>query len=163
MDFRNSVIIMTSNIGSSYILEHTGDDREAVEAQVTAALRQHFRPEFLNRVDDTIVFKPLGREQIEHIIGLQLKRLEELLADRKLRIELTPQAREVIATEGYDPAFGARPLKRAIQRLLQNPLAMAVLEGKFTEGDQILVGVDNRGEMTFSKTGDMAAAEAVTA
>ena len=163
VDFRNSVIIMTSNIGSSYILEHTGDDREAVEAQVTAALRQHFRPEFLNRVDDTIVFKPLGREQIEHIIGLQLKRLEELLADRKLRIELTPQAREVIATEGYDPAFGARPLKRAIQRLLQNPLAMAVLEGKFTEGDQILVGVDNRGELTFSKTGDLAAAEAVTA
>ena len=163
VDFRNSVIIMTSNIGSSYILEHTGDDRVVVEAQVTAALRQHFRPEFLNRVDDTIVFKPLGREQIEHIIGLQLKRLEELLADRKLRIELTPQAREVIATEGYDPAFGARPLKRAIQRLLQNPLAMAVLEGKFTEGDQILVGVDSRGEMTFSKSGDLAAAEAVTA
>ena len=151
VDFRNTVIIMTSNIGSSYILEHGNDDWAMIETQVTAALRQHFRPEFLNRVDDIIIFRPLGKGEIEHIITLQLARLEKLLSDRKLKIELTPKAREVIATEGYDPAFGARPLKRAIQRLLQNPLAMSVLEGKFTEGDTILVDVASNGELTFGK------------
>jgi len=151
VDFRNTVIIMTSNIGSTYILEHTGEDRAVIEAQVTAALRQHFRPEFLNRVDDIIIFRPLGKEQIEHIIDLQLKKLEGLLADRKLTFELTPAAREILATEGYDPAFGARPLKRAIQRLLQNPLALAVLERKFAEGDHIVVDRDPKGELTFRK------------
>ena len=152
VDFRNTVIIMTSNIGSTYILEHTGDDRAVVEAQVTNALRQHFRPEFLNRVDDIIIFRPLGKAQIEHIIDLQLKKLEQLLGDRKLTLELTPEAREVLATEGYDPAFGARPLKRAIQRLLQNPLALSVLEGKFSEGDHIVVERDPKGELTFRKS-----------
>nr|MBA3338151.1 AAA family ATPase [Geodermatophilaceae bacterium] len=151
VDFRNTVIVMTSNIGSSYILEHGGDDRAMIETQVTAALRQHFKPEFLNRVDDIIIFRPLGREEIEHIIGLQLGRLEKLLGERKLTLEMTPEARAVIVEEGYDPAFGARPLKRAIQRLLQNPLALAVLEGKFTEGDRIRVGVDGKGELTFDK------------
>ncbi len=158
VDFRNTVIIMTSNIGSTYILEHTGDDRAVVEAQVLSALRQHFRPEFLNRVDDIIIFRPLGKEQIEHIIDLQLKRLEQLLAERKLTFELTPGAREVLATEGYDPAFGARPLKRAIQRLLQNPLALAVLEGRFSEGDHIIVDRDPKGELTFRKTSEPALA-----
>jgi ATP-dependent Clp protease ATP-binding subunit ClpB len=158
VDFRNTVIIMTSNIGSTYILEHTGDDRAVIEAQVMTALRQHFRPEFLNRVDDIIVFRPLGKEEIEHIIDLQLGHLEKLLADRKLMLKLTPEAREVIATEGYDPAFGARPLKRAIQRLLQNPLAMAVLEGGFSEGDNIVVGVDPKGELTFTKSREPALA-----
>jgi ATP-dependent Clp protease ATP-binding subunit ClpB len=149
---------MTSNIGSTFILEHSGDDRAVIEAQVTSALRQHFRPEFLNRVDDIIIFRALGKDEIEHIIDLQLKRLERLLADRKLTLELTPEAREVLATEGYDPAFGARPLKRAIQRLLQNPLALAVLEGRFVEGDHIVVGVDQKGELTFSKSGEAALA-----
>jgi ATP-dependent Clp protease ATP-binding subunit ClpB len=118
---------------------------------VTNALRQHFRPEFLNRVDDIIIFRPLGKAEIEHIIDLQLKKLAQLLADRKLTLELTPEAREVLATEGYDPAFGARPLKRAIQRLLQNPLALAVLEGRFNEGDHIIVERDPKGELTFRK------------
>ena len=158
VDFRNSVIIMTSNIGSTYILEHTGDDRAVVEAQVTNALRQHFRPEFLNRIDDIIIFRPLGKGEIEHIIDLQLKKLEHLLGDRKLTLELTPEAREVLATEGYDPAFGARPLKRAIQRLLQNPLALAVLEGKFSEGDHIVVERDPKGELTFRKAKESALA-----
>ncbi|HEY8852985.1 MAG TPA: ATP-dependent chaperone ClpB [Gemmatimonadaceae bacterium] len=158
VDFRNTVIIMTSNIGSTYILEHTGDDRAVVEAQVTNALRQHFRPEFLNRVDDIIIFRPLGKAEIEHIIDLQLKKLEQLLSDRKLTLELTPEAREVLATEGYDPAFGARPLKRAIQRLLQNPLALAVLEGKFSEGDHIVVERDPKGELTFKKAKEPALA-----
>ena len=158
VDFRNTVIIMTSNIGSTYILEHTGEDQAVIEAQVTNALRQHFRPEFLNRVDDIIIFRPLGKGQIQHIIDLQLKRLESLLADRKLTLELTPSAREVLATEGYDPAFGARPLKRAIQRLLQNPLALAVLEGKFSEGDHIVVDRDAKGELTFRKAAEPALA-----
>ncbi|MGH7604436.1 MAG: ATP-dependent chaperone ClpB [Gemmatimonadaceae bacterium] len=156
VDFRNTVIIMTSNIGSTFILEHTGEDRAVIEAQVTNALRQHFRPEFLNRVDDIIIFRPLGKAEIEHIIDLQLTRLERLLGDRKLTLELTPEAREVLATEGYDPAFGARPLKRAIQRLLQNPLALAVLEGKFSEGDHIVVGRDPKGELTFRKAAEPA-------
>jgi ATP-dependent Clp protease ATP-binding subunit ClpB len=158
VDFRNTVIIMTSNIGSTYILEHTGDDRAVVEAQVTNALRQHFRPEFLNRVDDIIIFRPLAKPEIEHIIDLQLGRLEKLLSDRKLTFELTPAAREILATEGYDPAFGARPLKRAIQRLLQNPLALAVLEGKFSEGDHIVVDRDPKGELTFRKATESALA-----
>jgi len=158
VDFRNTVIIMTSNIGSTYILEHTGDDRAVVEAQVTNALRQHFRPEFLNRIDDIIIFRPLGKPEIEHIIDLQLAKLEKLLADRKLTFELTPAAREILATEGYDPAFGARPLKRAIQRLLQNPLALAVLEGKFSEGDHIIVDRDTKGELTFRKSKEPAIA-----
>jgi ATP-dependent Clp protease ATP-binding subunit ClpB len=140
---------MTSNIGGSYILEHGTDDWALVETQVTGALRQHFRPEFLNRVDDIIIFKPLGEQQIEHIIGLQLKKLDQLLTDRKLSIELTPAAKHHLATEGYDQAFGARPLKRAIQRLVQNPLALLVLEGRFLEGDKIKVDAGPSGELTF--------------
>ncbi len=151
VNFRNSVIIMTSNIGGAFILEHGTDDWALVETQVTSALRQHFRPEFLNRVDDVIVFRPLGQKQIGHIIGLQLRRLEALLADKKLSIELTAAARHHLATEGYDQAFGARPLKRAIQRLVQNPLAMAVLEGRFVEGDKISIDVGADGGLTFNK------------
>jgi ATP-dependent Clp protease ATP-binding subunit ClpB len=150
VDFKNTVIIMTSNIGSSFILEHGTDDWALVETQVTQALRQHFRPEFLNRIDDIIVFRPLGREQIEHIIGLQLKRLDKLLTEKKLSIRLTPAARAYLAAEGYDQAFGARPLKRAIQRLVQNPLALAVLEGRFLEGDRIKVDTGPDGELVFT-------------
>jgi ATP-dependent Clp protease ATP-binding subunit ClpB len=150
VNFKNTVIIMTSNIGGSFILEHGTEDWALVETQVTSALRQHFRPEFLNRVDDIVIFKPLGEEQIEHIIGLQLKKLDQLLTDRKLSIELTPAAKHLLATEGYDQAFGARPLKRAIQRLVQNPLAMLVLEGRFLEGDKIKVDAGSDGELTFT-------------
>ncbi len=157
VDFRNAVIIMTSNIGSAFILEHGTEDWALVETQVTASLRQHFRPEFLNRVDDVIIFKPLGQSQIEHIIGLQLRRLDDLLAERKLKISLTPAARHLLATEGYDQAFGARPLKRAIQRLLQNPLALAVLEGRFLEGDTIVVDVGDDGHLSFIKAPEGAA------
>jgi ATP-dependent Clp protease ATP-binding subunit ClpB len=149
VDFRNTVIIMTSNLGSTYILEHTGADWAEVEVQVMVALRQHFRPEFLNRVDDVIVFHPLDSEAIEQIIDLQLDRLARLLAERKLTIELTPEARRAIATEGYDPAYGARPLKRAIQRLVQNPMAMGVLDGRFKDGDHIRVGAGAGGALTF--------------
>ena len=154
VDFRNAVVIMTSNVGSQRILEQAGEDWEVIEAEVAQALREQFRPEFLNRVDDIIVFHPLGEEHIERIIDLQLARLRELLADRKLTLELSDGARRTIATEGYDPAFGARPLKRAIQRLLQNPLALAVLEGRFGEGDRILVGAGRSGQLTFEKAGE---------
>lgn len=137
VDFRNTVIIMTSNIGSSWILETGTSDWPQVETRVTAALRGHFKPEFLNRVDDIIIFRPLGEEHIARIVDLQLARLDALLADRKITLRLTEDAKALIASEGYEPAFGARPLKRAIQRLVQNPLALALLEGKFSDGDTI--------------------------
>ncbi len=150
VDFRNTVIIMTSNVGSTFILEHARGDWALVETQVMSSLRQAFKPEFLNRVDDIIIFHPLGTEQIEKIVDLQLARLEKLLAERKISIEVTPEAKRVLAEEGYDPAFGARPLKRSIQRLIQNPLAMAVLEGKFVDGDAIVVRPDGKGALEFS-------------
>ena len=151
VDFRNVVIIMTSNVGSAFILEHAGTDWALVETQVTAALRQHFKPEFLNRVDDIIVFRPLGREQIARIVDLQLARLRALLADRKLTLEMSDAAIAKLAEEGYDPAFGARPLKRAVQRLLQNPLALRILQGGFSDGDNIRADVDADGSLTFTK------------
>jgi len=157
VDFRNTVIIMTSNIGSSFILEHAEADWALVETQVTQAMRSHFKPEFLNRVDDIIIFRPLGTEQIEQIVGLQLERFEKLLADRKLTLEMTPGARRLLAEEGYDPAFGARPLKRAIQRLIQNPLALQILEGRFHEGDRILVREGDGGTLVFERATEPAA------
>jgi ATP-dependent Clp protease ATP-binding subunit ClpB len=161
VDFRNAVVIMTSNIGSSYILEHADDNWELVEAEVSNALREHFRPEFLNRVDDIIIFHPLGEEHIDRIIDLQLGRLRRLLSDKKLSLELTPNARRLLVTEGYDPSFGARPLKRAIQRLLQNPLAMAVLEGRFSEGDRIRADSSRNGQLVFERTEEPALEPAV--
>jgi ATP-dependent Clp protease ATP-binding subunit ClpB len=114
-------------------------------------MRSHFKPEFLNRVDDIIIFRPLGTEQIEHIVELQLRRFEKLLADRKITLEVTPEAKRVLAEEGYDPAFGARPLKRAVQRLIQNPLAMQLLEGRFKEGDRIVATVGPGGTLVFER------------
>jgi ATP-dependent Clp protease ATP-binding subunit ClpB len=102
-------------------------------------LRQAFKPEFLNRVDDIIMFRPLSHDDIAQIVDLQIKRVEKLLADRKLTIEVTPAAKQLLVAEGYDPVYGARPLKRAIQRLLQNPLAIAVLDGQFEEGDRVRI------------------------
>ena len=159
VDFRNTVIIMTSNIGSHYILERSAD-WAAVEAGVLDALRQHFRPEFLNRVDDIVVFRQLTEADMERIIELQLRRLEHLLAERKLTIELTPEAKRALIAEGYDPAFGARPLKRAIQRMVQNPLALAVLEGRFSEGDHILVTANEQGRLEFERAAAAATAAA---
>jgi ATP-dependent Clp protease ATP-binding subunit ClpB len=158
VDFRNCVIIMTSNIGSHFILEQAGAaDWQGIEETVTAELRRHFRPEFLNRVDDTVVFRPLAREQLRRIVDLQLERLRVMLADRNIELQLTPEAEQVIADAGYDPAFGARPLKRAIQRLLQNPLAMLLLEGEFEEGDTVVVERGASGELNFRRQ-DAAAA-----
>jgi ATP-dependent Clp protease ATP-binding subunit ClpB len=139
VDFRNSVIIMTSNIGSQYIAEAGGATWDRVEERVRDELRNHFRPEFLNRVDDIIVFRPLSRSDLVRIVDLQLVRLEQLLAQRGLKLELTPEARELLAEQGYDPVYGARPLKRVIQRELQNRIALELLEGGFNEGDTIRV------------------------
>ncbi len=150
VDFRNSVIIMTSNIGSAWILEAGTSDWSAVETQVTSALRGHFKPEFLNRVDDIVIFKPLAEEQISQIVELQLKRMDQLLAARKITLEMTDEAKRLIATEGYDPAFGARPIKRAIQRYLQNPLALSILEGDFADGDRIRVTTEGNA-LAFEK------------
>jgi ATP-dependent Clp protease ATP-binding subunit ClpB len=141
IDFRNTVIVMTSNIGSQYILDIAGDDAryEELHKRVSDALRSHFRPEFLNRVDDIIIFHPLSRAELRQIVGLQLKRIHGLLADRKIAIELSDAAQTYLAEVGYDPVFGARPLKRAIQRELENPIATKLLERTFVEGDTIFV------------------------
>ncbi|WP_349263166.1 ATP-dependent chaperone ClpB [Longimicrobium sp.] len=165
VNFRNAVIIMTSNIGSPLILDQAArlaDPATAgdVEKLVLGELRQHFRPEFLNRVDDVIVFRPLGRGELTHIVDLQLRRLEGLLADRKLSLRVTDAAKAFIAEEGYDPAYGARPLKRAIQRLLQNPLALRILEGEFQEGDTVVVDREPSGGLTFRSAPRAAAAAA---
>ncbi|MBI2796469.1 MAG: ATP-dependent chaperone ClpB [Gemmatimonadetes bacterium] len=153
VDFRNAVIIMTSNVGSHLILDKGDAPWAAVEAAVMQLLRAQFKPEFLNRVDDIIVFHQLGRDHIERIVELQLTRLDALLAERKLTLALSPEARALLATEGYDPAFGARPLKRAVQRMLQNPLARAVLGGQFVEGDHLVatVAADGSGHLAFEK------------
>jgi ATP-dependent Clp protease ATP-binding subunit ClpB len=151
VSFRNTVIIMTSNIGSQWILEHSGEDREILETQVLLALRQHFRPEFLNRVDDVIIFRALGTAELEKIIDLVLQQLRNLLRERKITLELTPEARKVVAQEGYDPSFGARPLKRAVQRLIQNPLSLQLLKGDFGEGDHVVVDVAPGGEFEFHR------------
>ncbi len=139
VDFRNTVVIMTSNIGSQWILELGEGQESEAERRVLDALRQTFKPEFLNRVDDVIVFHQLSRDDLGGIVELQLERVRALMAGRGLTLEMTPEARELLVAEGYDPVYGARPLKRAIQRHIQNPLALAVLEGEFTEGDVVLV------------------------
>lgn len=141
VDFRNTVIVMTSNIGSEHILDVSGDDDryEEMQQRVTLALRKHFRPEFLNRVDDLIIFHALGRSELSQIVGLQILKIQAMLADQKLHLEITPAAQDYIAEVGYDPTYGARPLKRAIQRELQNPIATKILENTFAEGDTILI------------------------
>jgi len=123
-------------------------------------LRQTFRPEFLNRVDDVIIFRPLSSEDITKIVDLQIQRVERLMADRKLALEVTPAAKQLFVAEGYDPVYGARPLKRAIQRLLQNPLALAVLEGQYAEGDRVRVDRAKDGtHLVFERIRTSAAAE----
>ncbi len=138
VDFKNSVVIMTSNIGSHYIMEL---GIEAAEGKVMEVLRGHFRPEFLNRVDDIVVFHSLSRSDLARIVDIQLERLTSLLTQRKLTLSLSEAARSFLAERGYDPVFGARPLKRAIQRYLQDPLALALLDGEFSEGDAVDVDV----------------------
>jgi ATP-dependent Clp protease ATP-binding subunit ClpB len=149
VDFKNTIVIMTSNVGSQFLNEQGLSDKD-IEGRVMAALRAQFRPEFLNRVDEIVVFHSLTREHLERIVGIQLERLRGLLAERKLTLELTDAARRFLADAGYDPVYGARPLKRAIQRHLQDPLALALLSGEFAEGDTIVADVQGD-RLMFSK------------
>src|ERR1700728_2173751 len=152
VDFRNAVIIMTSNVGSASIFELSASDPKKAREQAMAALRELFRPEFLNRIDDIVMFKPLGKDQIERIIELQMRSLTKRLAERQLTIALTPAAKSLLFREGYDPAYGARPMKRAIQRLIQDPLALKLLDGEIHPGNHVLVDVDPKtGEMKITR------------
>jgi ATP-dependent Clp protease ATP-binding subunit ClpB len=153
VNFKNTVIIMTSNIASPTIQElaQRGASQEIIRASVMEELRAQLRPEFLNRIDEIIVFRPLSRDQIGKIVDIQLNRLRKLLADRKITLELSPAAREKLVAEGYDPVFGARPLKRVIQQRIQNPLALHLLQGAFRDGDTILVDVASDGSFTFER------------
>ena len=150
VDFKNTIIIMTSNLGSQVIQELGGRDDDKMRQMVMEAVRAHFRPEFLNRVDEILIFHTLSLAQIKQIVEIQLRRLQRRLAERKLGLNVTDKAKEFLAKEGYDPVFGARPLKRAIRRLLQDPLARRLLEREFAEGDTITVDAA-RGELIVSK------------
>jgi ATP-dependent Clp protease ATP-binding subunit ClpB len=155
VDFKNTVVIMTSNLGTA-VLQDPRISEEERRRLVMDAVRAHFRPEFLNRVDEIIVFKPLTQEQIAAIVDIQLEHLRKRLAERKITLSLTPAAKHLLASEGYDPTYGARPLKRVIQRRLQDPLALQLLEGKFHEGDHIEVDAD-RGQLVMKKAERVAA------
>jgi len=145
VDFRNTVVIMTSNVGSQLLV-----DGEPNPELVMSELRRMFRPEFLNRVDEIVMFRRLGREQLDQIVGLQLERVRKLLRERDLGLEVTPEARGFLAEVGYDPTFGARPLKRAIMRHLQDPLAKRLIAGEFAPGDTIVADHAD-GALTFTR------------
>lgn len=150
VDFKNTVVIMTSNIGSQWITDLREKDYEEMRRRVMEAMRAHFKPEFLNRVDELIIFHGLGIEEIKAIVEIQVKKLEQRLLERRLQLKMTEKAKEWLAKEGFDPAYGARPLKRVIQKEIQDKLALKILEGKFKEGDTIAVDVDDRkGELVF--------------
>jgi ATP-dependent Clp protease ATP-binding subunit ClpB len=150
VDFKNTVVIMTSNIGSQWIVDLGEKDYEEMRRRVMDAMRAHFKPEFLNRVDELIIFHGLGIEQIKAIVEIQLGKLEKRLLERRIGLKMTDHAKEWLAKEGFDPAYGARPLKRVIQKEIQDKLALKLLEGKFKEGDTVTVDVDSRkGELVF--------------
>jgi ATP-dependent Clp protease ATP-binding subunit ClpB len=151
VDFRNTVVILTSNVGSHWIQELAGRGEEVVRDRVMEELRATFRPEFLNRLDETILFHALGREQIAKIVGLMVAELNDRLADRKIALGMSDAANARLAELGYDPVYGARPLRRAIQKHLQDPLALALLQGEFLPGDAVRVDADDRGGFSFSK------------
>ncbi len=146
VDFRNAVLIMTSNIGSEHIIELSESDQQEIERRVDEALRAHFKPEFLNRVDETIVFHSLSRDEFHRIVDIQLERLRARLQERRLEIEVSDPARDLLAERGYDAHYGARPLKRVIQRMIEDPLAMRILSGDFPEGSKIAVEPNAAGD-----------------
>ena len=150
VDLRNTILVMTSNLASDYIQEHAGEEPDQLRAKVERALHDAFRPEFLNRLDDTIIFNSLSREDILAIVDLQLARLRDTLAERRIGLEVSDRARQRLAEAGYDPAFGARPLKRAIQRMVQDPLALEMLEGRVQAGDTVHVDEDGK-EITLTR------------
>ncbi|MBI4505361.1 MAG: AAA family ATPase, partial [Chloroflexi bacterium] len=156
VDFKNTVVIMTSNLGSEYLRGVPPEGEAGMRTLVMEALRAHFRPEFLNRVDETIIFHALRMEHMLQIIEVQLRRLRQRLAERKIELELAAAAKELVAREGFDPTYGARPLKRALQRLVLDPLAQRILRGELRDGDR--VRVDVRGDaLAFERAGEAAA------
>ena len=146
VDFRNTVLVMTSNVGSTAIFELSQGDPEKAREEAMEALRAAFRPEFINRIDEIVIFNPLGKEHLQKIVDMLLRGVEALLEERKITLELTPAARALLVREGYDPAYGARPLRRTIQRLIQDPLALQILEGKVLPGERVLVDRDGEKE-----------------
>jgi ATP-dependent Clp protease ATP-binding subunit ClpB len=156
VDFKNTIVIMTSNLGSPIIQEYFMDGHtdksahQAMEDKVMAELKKHFRPEFLNRVDDVIIFQSLDESELARIVDIQLGRLEQRLAQQNLTLDVDAAAKKLLASEGYDPQFGARPLKRAVQDRILNPLSLRLLEGDFKPGDRIKVKASD-GELTFEK------------
>jgi ATP-dependent Clp protease ATP-binding subunit ClpB len=148
VDFTNTIVIMTSNVGSQWIQELGGSNADEMRRRVTEALRGQFRPEFLNRIDEIVIFNSLDLAEIKAIVDIQLGRLRAMLKDRKMDVDLSDAAKDLVAREGFDPVYGARPLKRTLQREVQNPLAVRILEGDFKEGDTVVVGVKD-GKLTF--------------
>jgi len=148
VDFKNTVLIMTSNVGTQWIQEMTGKDDEELERRVMDGLRGTFKPEFLNRIDEIIVFNSLGLEEIKKIVDIQMGLLSKRLENNKITLEMTDRAKEFVANTGFDPVYGARPLKRTIQHLIQDPLAMKILEGGVKEGIHVTMDVNN-GEVVF--------------
>ena len=148
VDFRNVILILTSNMGSQYLVDLTASFEERKE-QVLAVVRQHFRPEFLNRLDEILLFNRLSRAHMTDIVDIQLGQLRKLLADRKIALQVDKKGLQWLANRGYDPVYGARPLKRVIQRSLQNPMATLLLEGRIKDGETVEVGVEN-GELTIA-------------
>jgi len=144
VDFKNTVVIMTSNIGSQWIVDLGTKDYEEMRRRVMDAVRVQFKPEFLNRIDELIIFHGLGVEEIKAIVEIQVKKLQKRLSERRLELKMTEKAKEWLAKEGFDPTYGARPLKRVIQKEIQDQLAMKILEGKFREGDTITVDMDTQ-------------------
>jgi ATP-dependent Clp protease ATP-binding subunit ClpB len=151
VDFKNTILIMTSNLGSDLIFKMTEDkeSHESISHQVAEILRMKFKPEFLNRIDDTIIFGSLTKEHMLGIVDIQLQRVLTRIAERKIKLNISTETKQFLVDSGYNPQFGARPLKRAIQRYLENPLAIELLEGHFAEGDTIAVNVKD-GQLTFS-------------
>jgi ATP-dependent Clp protease ATP-binding subunit ClpB len=150
VDFRNTLIVMTSNLGADFLVNQPeGQDTDAVKDQVMAVVRASFRPEFLNRVDEIILFHRLKREHMGRIVDIQMQRLAKLLEDRKIVLKLDAKARDWLADKGYDPAYGARPLKRAIQKSVQDPLAELILSGKIKDGETVEVSANRQG-ITFN-------------
>ncbi|MGI9569314.1 MAG: AAA family ATPase, partial [Desulfobulbia bacterium] len=158
VDFRNTLIIMTSNLGSEFLVNRSAvDDEELTRAKVMDAVRAAFRPEFLNRIDEIIIFDRLKLEQMTAIVDIQLKYLQALLEDRKLVLELDDLAKDWLAQKGYDPAYGARPLKRVIQKNVQDPLADLILEGAITDGQTVQISADQDGLIINGKAARQAA------
>jgi ATP-dependent Clp protease ATP-binding subunit ClpB len=151
VDFRNTVLIMTSNVGSDLIQEMARRESRQDKDALMDVLRKTFRPEFLNRIDEIVTFRALGIEDLQPIVDIQLRDLQKRLSERKIVLELTDEARKTLAERGYDPVFGARPLKRTIQRMIENPLAVQVLAGSFREGDHVVVDTTDRETFTFRR------------